>query len=148
MAADNASIVRTTYDAFNDRDLERGGAAIASDAELVDVPSGTIFRGPEGYKQSMQGWLTAFPDGRIEITNLVAAGDTVVVEFTGRGTHTGPLVGPAGEIPPTGKAGQMALCDVVRVKDGKIVALRSYYDIATLLGQLGVMPELPVAAHA
>ena len=148
MAVDNASIVRATIEAFNDRDLERGAALIAPDAEFVDVPSGRISRGPDGYKQDMQGWLTAFPDGRIEITNLVSAGDTVVVEYVGRGTNTGPLMTPAGEIPPTGKAGQMALCDISQLKDGKIVAGRSYYDLATLLGQLGLMPEVPVAAHA
>jgi steroid delta-isomerase-like uncharacterized protein len=148
MAADNASIVRTMLEAFNERDLERGAAFVAPDAEFVDVPSGSRARGPEGYKQDMQRWLTAFPDGKVEITNLVSAGDTVVVEYTGRGTNTGPLMTPAGEIPPTGKAGQLALCDISQLKDGKIVAGRSYYDVATLLGQLGLMPEVPVATHA
>ncbi len=49
MAEDNASIVRIAYEAFNDRALQRGAAVIADDSELVDVPSGSTFHGPEGY---------------------------------------------------------------------------------------------------
>ena len=148
MAEDNASIVRIAYEAFNDRALQRGAAVIADDCELVDVPSGSTFHGPEGYKQSMEGWLRAFPDGRIEITNLITADEWVIVEFTGRGTNTGPLQTPAGEVPPTGRTAEMALCDVVQVRDGRITRSRSYYDAATLLGQLGLMAEVPVGATA
>ena len=51
----------------------------------------------------------------------------------------GPLVGPQGEIPPTGKSVDVAFCDVYQFKDGKFTSLRSYFDTATLMGQLGLM---------
>ena len=41
-------------------------------------------------------WATGFPDGRVEIENVIEDGDKVVLEFTGRGTHTGPLRTPMG----------------------------------------------------
>jgi hypothetical protein len=40
----------------------------------------------------------------------------------GRGTHTGPLHGPGGEVPPTGKSLALPFCSTLRVTDGKIVS--------------------------
>lgn len=68
------------------------------------------------------------------------AGETgVTTEFRGRGTHTGPLVGPMGEIPPTRRQVDIPFCDVVQIKDGKIVSIHLYYDVATMMGQLGLV---------
>ena len=40
------------------------------------------------------------PDVKGSVTNAVASGNTVVLEVTWEGTHTGPLAGPKGAIPP------------------------------------------------
>src|SRR5437660_1337798 len=69
----------------------------------------------------------SFPDTGIEITNLFATEDQAAVEFIGRGTNTGPLHMPTGDVPPTGRAVEMRFCDVYRVSNGKIVSYRSYY---------------------
>ena len=69
----------------------------------------------------------------------------MVVEFTGRGTHTGPLSGPSGVMPPTQKRVELQLCDVWEVNGGKLANLRSYFDTATLMSQLGV--GMPTAAQ-
>ena len=52
---------------------------------------------------------------------------------------------PGGDIPATGKSVTLELCDVFKIEDGKIKSLRSYFDSASLLMQLGVMPEAGVA---
>jgi steroid delta-isomerase-like uncharacterized protein len=149
MARDNASIARQTYEDWNAREFDRIADQVADDGEILDVGSGTRFAGPEGSKQYSRAWADAFPDGRIEIDKLISAGDTVVVEFTGRGTQTGALKTPAGEIPATARSVTLHLCDVIEfTSDGKIKAQRSYFDSASLLAQLGVMPEAGVAAKA
>jgi ketosteroid isomerase-like protein len=57
-----------------------------------------------------------------------------------RGTHTGPLVGPADAIPATGPSFSYPFCDVLQARDGTFIAHRIYWDNATFLGQLGLMP--------
>ena len=117
-AQDNATLARTLYDAFNARDFDRAASAMTEDGELLNVPLGVTFQGHEGAKQFQQGWAMAFPDSKVEVTNLVATDDQVVVEFTGRGTHTGPLHGPAGAIPATGRKLELHFVDVHQIRGG------------------------------
>jgi predicted ester cyclase len=88
-----------------------------------------------------QMWADGFPDGRVKIDIVVAAGDHVVVQYTGKGTHTGALRSPAGEIPATGRSVTLDLCDVQEIRDGKIRSVQSYFDSASMLMRLGIMPE-------
>ncbi len=64
-------------------------------------------------------------------------------EFVGQGTHTGPLVGPAGTIPPTGRRIEFSVGELMRVEEGKFTLVHVYYDGATLMRQLGVFPPRP-----
>ena len=59
------------------------------------------------------------------------------------GTHTGPLATPTGgEVPPTNKRIEVKGAAFVRLNgSGEIVEERRYYDVGTLLRQLGLMPE-------
>jgi predicted ester cyclase len=100
--SDNARLARTFYESWNERDFDRGAKHVAEDGALTIVGSGERFEGPDGFRHFSRMWADAFPDGRVEIDSLIEAGDRVVVEFVGRGTHTGPLVSRMGEIPPTG----------------------------------------------
>lgn len=137
---DNASIARTIYESFNNRDFDRAASLMANDVEWRDMPTGEVWHGPNGFKQSFQRWATAFPDGKCEITNLVCAGDWCTVEFIGRGTNTGPMAGPTGEMPATGRRVEVPFCDVFEIKNGKVTRGHSYFDMATMLQQLGLMP--------
>ncbi len=55
----------------------------------------------------------------------------------------GPLVGPSGTIPPTGRRIELPVGELLRVEDGKITLVHAYYDGATLMRQLGVFPPRP-----
>jgi ketosteroid isomerase-like protein len=52
-----------------------------------------------------------------------------------------------GEVAPTGKEMELHFCSVIKVRDGKIVEERDYYDAMTIVTQLGLMPE-PAASSA
>jgi steroid delta-isomerase-like uncharacterized protein len=91
-------------------------------------------------------WADGFPDGKVTIDRTIASGDNVVVEYTGTGTQTGTLRGPGGDIPATGRSVTLHLCDVHEIRDGKIRKVSSYFDSASLLEQLGVMPEARAGA--
>ena len=139
--ADNASLARRLYEVFNERDFDKLADYTAAHATITIIGSGDTYKGPGGARKYNMMWAEAFPDGKITIDNIVAAGDYVVVEFTGRGTHTGTLAGPAGSIPATGRAVTLKLCDVLQISQGMVTAQRTYFDSASLLAQLGVTAE-------
>ncbi len=139
--ADNVSLARSLYEAFNERDFNRLADNSTPDTKVTIVGSGDTFKGPEGARKYTMMWAEAFPDGAITIDNVVTAGDVVVVELTGRGTHTGRLAAPAGSVPPTGRSVTLQMCDVLEFCDGTVRSLRTYFDSSSLLSQLGVTVE-------
>ncbi|HKP52983.1 MAG TPA: ester cyclase [Chloroflexia bacterium] len=139
VAQDNATLARRIYTLFSNDDFDGVLALAAEDVEIVFVPAGQTFRGHEGFMQFMQGFKSAFPDIRLTVTNQVATEDHVVTEFIASGTHTGPLLTPAGEIPATGKSAEWPVCEVWETRNGKLISIHNYQDLATMLRQLGLI---------
>jgi steroid delta-isomerase-like uncharacterized protein len=141
MAQDNAGIARSLYEYWNERRFDKIADLMADDGEIVLVGSDSHFRGPDGAIEFAHMWADGFPDGKVAIDNVIASGDQVVLQFTGRGTQTGALKSPNGEIPATGRSVTLKLCDVHKIQGGKIRSVQSYLDSASMLMQLGVIPE-------
>jgi len=139
---ENLKIARGFYDEFNKRNFANVQKLVDDNAQFQIIPFNAKFSGKEGYLQLAQGWANAFPDGHCDINNIVAGEDWVVVEFAGRGTQTGPLMSPEGDIMPTGKSVDVPFCDVFKIKNGKIVSYNSYFDSSTMMKQLGLIPEM------
>ena len=97
-------------------------------AERADTPC------PATIAQFLVAWRAAFPDLAITIEDLTAAGDTVAVRWTLRGTHRGPFLGQ----PPTGQAVAVTGIERYRLADGQIVERQASVDTDGLLRQLGV----------
>ena len=95
-------------------------------------------QGLEAYKQFISMYLTAFPDSRFTIEDLIAEGDTVVVRYTVRGTHQGNLMA----IPPTGKQASVTAIGIFRIVNGIAVEEWVNMDDLGLLQQLGVIPTM------
>jgi steroid delta-isomerase-like uncharacterized protein len=139
-AHENAALARRIYQLFSDDKLDDALELVAEDVEAVLVPFGQTFHGRDGFTGFMQGFKGAFPDIRISVTNQVATDDQVVSEFTARGTHTGPLQTPSGAILATGRTVDFIVCEVMRVKNGRIASLHNYQDAASIMRQLGLVP--------
>lgn len=137
--ADYASLAGSLYEGWNRRDFDVLADAIAPDGDIVIVGSGETYRGPDGTRQYNKMWADGFPDGRVTVDRVISAGDTVVVEFTGRGTHTGDLVTGSGTIPATGRSVTLHLCDVLQFRDDKLQSQRTYFDSGSLMAQLGLV---------
>jgi predicted ester cyclase len=77
------------------------------------------------------------PNGnQLTVEDYLAEGDTVVSRWTGRGTHTGDLMG----IAPTGEQVTVTGISIQRIANGKIVEAWSTYDMLGMFQQLGVVP--------
>jgi len=145
--ADNANFVRSLMEAWNKRDYEYLKASTAADSVLTLTGTGETFHGPEGFHQIDKMWADAFPDGKITLGRIIEAGDLVAVEYTGRGTHTGPMVTSAGTVPATGRSVTLQFCDIFEVKNGKLQSRRSYGDTGALMTQLGLIAAQTAATQ-
>jgi steroid delta-isomerase-like uncharacterized protein len=137
-------MVRGLYDSWNAKDLDRVEAYAHPDCRVNNV----AFGGSVAFKDYGRNWATAFPDGQVEVTRLTTEGDCVVAELIGRGTHRGPLEGPAGTIPATNRKVEARLVEIWEFRNGKIAAGRVYFDNAGFMAQLGIAPQMGQATGA
>ncbi len=124
--------------AYNEKNWEAVERAVTSDFAYDEVSTHRNVRGVHDVITVWKGWAAAFPDSKATFEAAHVSGNTVIVEVTWRGTHSGPLRTPTGDIPATGKQIEMRACQVVDIADGKAQGIRQYFDMATMMTQLGV----------
>jgi len=124
--------------AYNQKDWNAVRSNITQDFIYDEVGTGRKVQGADQTIALFQGWAEAIPDSKATFDNVVASGNTVLLEVTWRGTHTGPLKTPKGSFAPTGKKIELRACAVVELLNGKANLQRHYFDMATLLQQLGI----------
>jgi steroid delta-isomerase-like uncharacterized protein len=137
---DLAAFAREWTDAFNAHDRARLEDTFAHGAFMV-APSDLRFEGRDACVGYAMAWLDAFPDAQITVRNQFISEPWIAMEFTFEGTHEETLVGPAGEIPATGRHLVGRGAELVRVEDGKAAEFQLYFDQVQVLMQLGLMPE-------
>ena len=122
---------------FDSCDAEGTANLYEEDADYYLYPD--VIRGRAAIKESMEDWFRAFPDTKWELQNLMSSGDTFVAEGIFKGTHSGPLRTPEGEIPATGRSVEMPCCFIGRVSNkGLIAEDRTYINQAMMMEQLGL----------
>jgi len=128
-----ADLHREMFAAAEAHDFERMRDLFADD--YVYVGTDGVEQGVDASVAVAETFTSAFPDLRIEIRHQHAPSDGVsIVEIVVRGTHQGDLEG----IAPTGKAVEVVGCNVIEAENGKIVRERDYYDVMSVMQQLGV----------
>ncbi len=128
-------------DKFNASDWEGYEAALASDSLYDEVGTSRRIHGVDKIIPCLQEWQEAMPDVTGEVTSATATGDTVVLEVTWTGTHTGPLQSPGGVIPATGKQQTTRASWLMKFDGGKLEESRHYFDMLSFMQQLGVLPD-------
>ena len=101
-----------------------------------------VVPGPEGVRQTVTVFRTAFPDMHYTIEDLFGAGDRVAVRWTARGTNTGSLMG----LPPTGKAVAVSAVYIFRSEGGRLAEAWGDFDALGMQQQLGLLPNPGQAA--
>ncbi len=124
--------------AYNDKNWEAVKAAITPDFVYDEVATNRKVQGVEQVLAVWKGWAAAFPDSKASFDSAYTSGNKVVLELTWRGTHQGPLMTTKGSIPATGKRIEMRSCVICDLAGEKSKAQRQYFDIATMLQQIGV----------
>ena len=107
-----------------------------ADGILDPKPTGTTFTGHEAITTWYTDLFTAFPDLSPALVNRYQDGKVIIDEVMFSGTHDGAFLG----IPPTGKAVKVAASVVYEFAGGAIIRESAYWDVATMLIQMGVLP--------
>ncbi|MGB9367572.1 MAG: ester cyclase [Xanthobacteraceae bacterium] len=141
--ADKFAIARRFIDEVcNGRKLALADEIFSGDHAYRDPGSPGVGKGPAGIKELIGTYHRAVNDARWEVRSMIHASDTVVMRWTGSGTHTGELFG----IPPTHRKVRVDGIWMLRITDGKIVESWNCWDTLGLLQQLGVVPLLGAKA--
>jgi len=131
-------IAKAPIIAYNGKNWDGVRASMSLGVVYDEVGTQRRFQGVDDVIAAWRGWATAMPDSKASFDAALTSGDTVVLELTWRGTHTGPLHTPGGDIPATGKKFEVRACQVVDIANNKPQVMRHYFDMTTLMKQLGV----------
>jgi steroid delta-isomerase-like uncharacterized protein len=137
----DAELVRRYVDIYNSGDAAALGVFYAADVVLVDPMSPEPMKGREAVLATASAFRRAFPDMVWTlIADPVVGSGAIGWELHATGAMTGPMPGPDGEIPATGKtfAVDMGIFWTLGTDD-LIVAERAYFDSTGMLAQLGLM---------
>jgi steroid delta-isomerase-like uncharacterized protein len=135
------------FEALSRGDWETYKQDYADDSQYIEMSTGQSARGAENIAKLLQHWSRAFPDLRATVKSSAIVGDKGFAEIELSGTHSGPLEAPFGTIQATGRHGVVPAVVAMRVKGDKIEETRVYFDLMTLLRQMGVAERAGAAAE-
>ena len=111
------------------------------EAHIIGI---TTLRAPEGYHEWFGALFRAVPDIEVELIDVIAEGEKVVVHWRMTGTFDGE--GIVEGIAPTGALIDMQGMDILTVRDGLIQHLEAVINGMELARQMGAMPPAGSAA--
>jgi len=138
MTPDLATYADTINQAWNSHDMERVLTFYSPDYVGSDVGHADLLRGHASLRAILEMYWRAFPDLRLAVTSTVVQDSRVAVVWVAEGTHQGPIM----NIPPTGRKVEVRGVSVIDVKDGLIVRGQYIWDLAGMLRNMGLLPEL------
>jgi steroid delta-isomerase-like uncharacterized protein len=142
MAKSAEDVARESVECYSAGDFDRLRSLLADDFYEEELATQRRLEGADARVETVQGWKQSFPDEQGTITGVYTSGNTVAMEITWEGTHSGPMATPDGqELPPSNRPFTVKSVQVIEVEDGKMKALRTYFDLMTLLQQIGAMDQ-------
>lgn len=144
---DRAAVVRVSRDGESrpERVVERYEALWNGDFSAVDVvaedatvhdpsaPEGVV-HGRDAVEAHVRETFEGFPDFALETHDMLVDEDTVMLDWTARGTFEGEFYGA----PPTGRRFTVTGMAKTEVADGLVQEDWLYYDQKEMFAQLGV----------
>lgn len=135
LTAAEQNAIRSFYSVFSNRNYDLVDQVLAKNWEDIPLAPGQA-DGPEGYKQLVKDFSTAFPDITINIHEIFGTHERAGVRAEISFTHSNTFMG----IAPTNKRVTIALHEFHYLKDNKIVKTWHLEDWLTMLIQTGAWP--------
>ena len=107
-----------------------------------------VFYGPssrqgldnQGFIRFISEMRNAFPNKRFTELDRIADGNRVALRFRMTGTHEGSYLG----VPPMGGNIDVEGCDLIRISDGRITEIRTYFDLMAVIQRVITPPPLRI----
>jgi len=138
MSQEAIEVTKEQLNAFNEKNWDKWLSLSAEDCYYDEVATHSKLTGRDNVLVAMKGWANAFPNVEGTCEHISADGNKTTIQITWKGKHTGPLHTPDGEIAPTGKDIEIRACQVAEIEDGKIKTIQNYFDMMTMMTQLGL----------
>jgi len=140
MANDAAKAMNDYVAAWNAHDGNKILSFCTDDVVFEEVPMGKVFRGNKEAKDFISNTFTDFPDFKIELKSGFSAGDWGAGEWVMSATFAHSST-PG--MTATGKRFSVRGASIIEFRQGKICRESMYWDLASFLQQVGLMPAPP-----
>jgi len=145
------ALVGSVSDGINGHDAAKFSANYADDAVVMVSGMPDQVRGKDAIAADVKKVFDAFPNVKFGFGRVWAKNDVLVCEWVDNGTHSGDLMGIKATEKPVGYTG----LSVVWVNsDGKIKEEHRYFDLGTIMSQVGAskakarpIPALPTTVE-
>lgn len=132
----NKDLARAYFTAFLERDEAWWRQYIAPDFVRHDPGLTFEVRGPGGVARLGEVLHGGVTEMTLPIDEVIAEGDKVLVRLRFQGRHTGDLMG----LSPSDRSIDIAVMDLFRIVDGRLVEHWALLDNLGLLKQVGALP--------
>jgi steroid delta-isomerase-like uncharacterized protein len=129
----HAESVLAQFGAWNTRDLGRLTSVLSPGYQLESDTNQSPVVGSEGLRAYATEMFAAFPDLHFELADVFGSDDLVGITWIASGTQRAEFLG----MPASGRRMQVHGCTVSRFAGDRIHRQQSYWDVATMLRQLG-----------
>jgi steroid delta-isomerase-like uncharacterized protein len=134
----NKSLGQQLIDAWNTRADEMILTFYAKDYVVEDITAGRVREGWDGMKQWTKSVFSAFPNLHYTLVDQIEKDGKLVLHWLAKGNHQGPLM----KIPATGKNVFIHGMSILTFKKGKIQHGQVMWDLAGVLRQIGLLPQI------
>jgi steroid delta-isomerase-like uncharacterized protein len=134
----------STEATWNRGELDALDDVFSPDVVVHEVPTHETYEGLEAFKDWVRNIRTGFPDFELDAdaSTYFAGEDRIVGQWVFTGTHEGELSGIDAD--PTHQSVELAGVTVYALDGDEVTEAWWYFDMLSLLGQLGLVPgEIP-----
>jgi steroid delta-isomerase-like uncharacterized protein len=140
MASDTEKMMNDYLEATNAHDVEKILTFFTDDAVYECTPVGMVSRGKKEIKDFLSSMFVDFPDFKLEMKLGFNAGERGAGEWVMSGTFAHSS-NPG--MPATGKSFSVRGATITEFSGGKISRNTNYWNLASFLQQVGLMPPPP-----
>jgi len=127
-----AEFMRQAFAAWNTHDPDKVVSFYMDNVVYEDVVYGAVNRGSAELRKFAAGFFEAVPDLKVEVISASAHNGHGAMEWVLSGTDKG--------LYKTGKKFSVRGASVFEMRGGKCSTNKDFYDLATIMRQLGVLP--------
>jgi steroid delta-isomerase-like uncharacterized protein len=127
-----AAVAEKWIGAWNSHSPDKMLPVFTDDVVYEDVAFGEVSHGPAELRKFAADEFDAIPDLELKLVRAEIRGGHGTIEWTFTGTDKG--------VYKTGKKFTVRGVSVIDVRNGKIARSLDYYDAATIMRQVGVLP--------